>query len=60
MVTAQAGEMREKAIDKTLNNLYKQIAKLEANRPIYYSILKPILEWEARILEKRRDRDKNL
>ena len=48
--------MKDKAIDKTLDGLYKHIASLEANQPIYYPILKPILEWEARLLERRREK----
>jgi len=52
--------MREKAIDKTLDHLYNQIAKLEANRPYYYYLVKPLLEWELKRLERTRDRDKKM
>ena len=52
--------MKTKAIDKTLNGLYNQIATLEATKPFYYYIMKRLLNWEIKILERRRDNENKL
>jgi len=52
--------MREKAIDKTLDHLYNQIAKLEVNKPFYYKLSKRMLEWEVKRLERARDGAKDM